>query len=533
MVILGALVFWFYRKNVFSKEVLKLEILGPEKVAMGDEIEYVVKYKNTGQSALEEAKLTFEFPEYSLLSEGDNLRVEKKLDDIYPGEEKTVSFKGSLVGKENDTKVAKARLTFKPRNLKASFESSTTFTSEIQSIPVNFEFDLSSKVEGGRDLSFSLNYFSNCDLPLSNLAIKIDYPSGFEFSESKPRGVDKNEWEIPLLNKTEGGRIEIKGKLNGEIFEQKIFKASLGIWKDNQFIVIKEAQKGVEIINPSIYISSQINGSPNYKASSGDLLYYEVFFRNVGDKPFENLFLTVQLEGNAFDLNTLRANSGNFRQGENTILWDDSDLSNLKFLDSSDEGKVEFWVKLKNDLPFAVDRDKNPSVKVKVTMGQLRQDFITKINSKISISQTGLFADGAISSSGPIPPKVGESTTYVIEWKVVNYYNDLRNVKVKAQLPQQVRLTGTMNPEDARLTFDQDSREIVWEVGDLWALNQSQELSFQIAFVPISSQRGQTAEIISDAKITAEDLWTESEIQTIAPAIDTDSINGQAQGIIQ
>lgn len=98
-VILGIVGFWYYQRNFFSKEVLKLEILGPEEVTMGDEIEYLVKYKNTGQITLEEAKLTFEYTENSIPSDGGSSRIEKKLEDIYPGKEETVSFKGRVLGK--------------------------------------------------------------------------------------------------------------------------------------------------------------------------------------------------------------------------------------------------------------------------------------------------------------------------------------------------------------------------------------------------------------------------------------------------
>jgi len=32
---------WYYQKNNYSKEILKIEILGPEYAQAGDEIEYL------------------------------------------------------------------------------------------------------------------------------------------------------------------------------------------------------------------------------------------------------------------------------------------------------------------------------------------------------------------------------------------------------------------------------------------------------------------------------------------------------------
>jgi len=43
--VLAAVGYGFWRKNIYSKEELKLEIFGPREAALGQEVEYVVKYK--------------------------------------------------------------------------------------------------------------------------------------------------------------------------------------------------------------------------------------------------------------------------------------------------------------------------------------------------------------------------------------------------------------------------------------------------------------------------------------------------------
>ena len=212
--ILGGLVFWYFQRNIFSKEVLKLEILGPEEVDVGQEINYTLKYKNNGEITLTGARLVFEYPENSLV-EGGKLRVERTLDDIYPGQEQTFNFSGRLLGREHEQKKAKAWLEFQPKNLKAKYEVSTTQTATLKFSPLTFELDLPSRLEEGKDFTFSLNYFSNIDYPLSQLRAKIEYPEGFEFVESKPAALESDEWQIPLLNKAQGGRISVSGRLKG------------------------------------------------------------------------------------------------------------------------------------------------------------------------------------------------------------------------------------------------------------------------------------------------------------------------------
>ena len=549
--------FWFWERNPYSKDILKLEILGPEQALIFEEVEYTVKYKNNGNIRLEEPRLIFEFPENTLsLIQSDEAGQKQvllkrqemgpeELGDIYPGEEKTFKFKGRLFGQEGEVKTVKVWLNYQPKNLKARYESATTFTTVIESVPLTLDFDLSSKVEAGRDFRFSLNYFSSLNYPLINLGIKIEYPSGFEFLGSTPDSLGKNEWEIPLLNKAEGGRIEIRGRLMGEAREQKIFQASLGAWQENKFIVLKEITRGVELAQPNLSIFQRINGSDQYIAKPGDLLHYEIFFRNISQEPFTDLFLVTRLDGRAFNFNSIKSDSGQFSEGDNSVVWDWRDVSKLKFLGQGEEGKVEFWINLK-DFNVTSPQERNFLLKNNVLISQIKEEFETKISSNLVISQKGYFKDEVFGNSGPIPPEVGEKTTYTITWQAKNYYNDIKNAKVKAVLPSNVELTGEIFPksEVSKFSFDQASREIVWVLGDnqilpsgTGVLGPAPNISFQVSLTPASDQKGKKATIIGEARISGDDQWADTFIQTISSAIDTnlpdDSTVSEEQGIVK
>jgi hypothetical protein len=515
--ILGGVGFWYYQKNIFSKEILKLEISGPSEAKLAEEVEYNVKYKNNGNVRLEDAKLYFEYPNHSITPE-NKLMIEKSLDDIYPGEERNISFKARLIGKEGEMEMVKATLRYRPKNLSAFYESETTFTTQIKDVPLTFEFDLPSKTESGKEIRLRLNYFSNVNYPLSDLGIKLNYPSDFEFLESTPQTLDKTEFDVGLLNLAEGGRIEVLGKMGGNVGEVKIFQADLGQWQNGEFVVLKTANKGVEIIKPLLYIIQEINGNPKYIANPGDLLHYEITFKNIGERILENMFLITKLEGD-FDFDTLKNDIGNFNKDENKIIFDYTMVPELKRLLPMTEGKIEFWIKLKDEF-----ENKNPEIKNTISLDGFEEVFSNKVNSKIEISQKGYFQDEIFGNSGPLPPRVGETTTYTIMWQVKNWNNDLKNVKVKATLPPEVKLTGKIFPEDqaSKFAFDPQSREIVWEIGDLAAgTNPGPNINFQIALTPTIDQRGKAATLIGQAQVSAEDLWTESTLERTSNPLDT------------
>ncbi len=514
--------FWYWQKNPYSKEVLKLEVLGPEQIGAFEEAEYTVKFKNNGNVRLEDPTLIFEFPRNSL-KEGPrrNEVASEEIGDIYPGQEKTFTFKARLFGKENETLKAEAWLSYRPKNIKARYESHSALTTSITSLPLSFDFDLSSKQEAGKEFSFYLNYFSNLDYPISNLGVKMEYPSGFEFLGADPSGTENNEWEIPLLNKAEGGRIEIQGKLTGEINSKKVFRVGFGVWNDDEFVLLKEMTRGVEITEPHLFVFQRINGQKEYVADPGELLHYEIFFRNIGESPFKDLFLVTRLKGRFFNLDSVKINSGQFGKEANSIIWDGEDVSELQFLDQGGEGKVDFWVRAGDEKTG----ENNPMLETTVLVGKVAQDFKTKINTKLRLSQEGYYSEGPFDNSGPIPPESGEETTYTVKWTAENYYNDVKNTKVRAILPYNAELTGEISPEneEENFTFDSASREAVWSIGDgsPFYAGESRSVSFQISLKPNSSQEGETAEIIGSAKLSGEDQWTDETVEDVDSRIDT------------
>ncbi|MEK7664964.1 MAG: hypothetical protein AAB361_02380 [Patescibacteria group bacterium] len=526
IIIGGFFGFWFYRERIFSKEVLKIDILSKDVAKTGDEIEYTVKYKNNGNFVLEQPRLVFEFPENSL-TEDDKTRIAKDLKDIYPGDEEFVKFKGRLLGKENDLKVAKASISYIPKNITARYEADTSFTTKIETTPITLDFDLPSKVEKGKEIKYLVNYFSNIDFPLENLSLKIEAVNGFEFEESTPPSLDKSEWKLQTLNKAEGGRISVKGRVTASTGGRLTFKSKIGIWLDGEFIVIKEAQKEVEVIEPLLFISQLVNGSSNYIASPGESLHFEVFFRNIGSTPFDNLFIITKIDGSALDLSTIKAPEGQVQSNSNLIVWDWKQVPALIRLNAQQEEKVEFYVKTKDKWTPSDSEKNNLLIKNNINISQIIQEFATKINSKLEILQKGYYQNSSIINSGPVPPASGQITTYTITWDIKNYFNDVKNAKVKAVLPQNASLTGKILPESesSKFSFDNNSREIIWSAGDVLAgagvSGVSPSISFQVSLTPSIYQRGISAPIIGEVNITGEDQFTGAVIEGNGSAVNT------------
>ena len=542
--VLAAVGYGFWRKNIYSKEELKLEIFGPREAALGQEVEYVVKYKNNGDFRLESPSLVFTAPDFSIKDDKiftkEVLDAEKLGGAIYPGEEKSYTFKFRVAGKAGEAKIAKASVSYQPKNLSARYESSTTFTTIMKEAPLDLEMDLSSTVEADKSFHLKINYFSNVDWLLTDLRVSVDYPAGYSFSQSSPKSFDKNEWVIPVLNKNQSGTIDIVGQLSGSLDEGKVFRARIGMWKDGQYMQLREIEKGARIVKPTVALRQTINGDANYTAKPGEWLHYEVYYKNVSDKELYNLVLVDSLEGDLFDLTTIKSETGSFRPGDNSLVFDWKQNSQLAYLPMANEGKVEFWIKLKDDM----SRLNRPELANKVMIGPAREDFATKISSKLELAQKAFYSDEIFGNTGPLPPQAGMATTYTVTWQAKNYYSNVKAAAVRAILPPEAQfVSGKIFPEiqTAGLTYNEATREIVWNIGDMVAgqglVSSPLNVSFQIAVSPMNSQIGGTAGIIGQAVIRGSDEWTEAMLESAAPVLDTASLSDpiltENSGIVQ
>ncbi len=535
---------WLLWRNVYSRDVLKIEILAPSEVEAGEEIKYIVRYKNNGNARLEDPRLVFEYPENSTISEeikeieneevifrGDN-KIELILEDIHPGEERSEEFKGYVFGRKDTVATAKAVMYFSPRNLNVEYDAETTHTMSITNVPITFDFRPPSNVDSGKEFSFDINFFSKIDYPLTNLIIKAEYPSGFNFKSSRPGpSFDDSEWKLGVLNKGEGGRIEVSGEFSGEPSETGMFKIILGFWKDGRFIPLKETVRGIEIATPLLYITHLVNERPHYIASVGDYLYYEIFFRNTGSEPLEDLFMTARFNEGTVDFERIQPESGTFQENTRTIIWDSKDTPQLEMLSSMQEEKVGFWVPVKKDV-----KKNNPEIQIEVSLNQIKKRISTKVNTRMAFSQQVFFNGGPFDNYGPQPPEIGSLTSYTVRWHITNENNKVDDLTVKTTLPLEVRLSGDTDPEDAKITFDSNSRELIWNAGSI-SPGSSKEAYFQVILDPSSDQEGELAEIISRTTASGKDAWTNEIVRSTSSSVKTDlpddSSISEEKGIIQ
>lgn len=532
LVIVGVL-FW---RGAFSRSDVKMEIIGPSEVIAGEEVEYIVKFKNNSNASLESIRLSVEFPSHTTMDDELArvfLKDEEEIGTLYPGEEKNFKFKIRMFGNKGDAREISALLMYQPKGLKARYPSKIQSIVVIKEGAVDLEFDAKTSIETGKELDLVLNYYSNADYSLEDVKIELVYPSNFEFTTAYPSPQGSNYWTIKDLNPGEGGRIRIKGFLNGDIGDKKEFGAKIGFVNHGEFVALNEASFSVGLEEPDLLITQKVNGSERYAVSLGEEIEYEINFRNVGNTPFRDLFAAVRLSGDLFDLSTLKVEKGDVDSSAKTVMWDSSEVSMLKLLAPGEQGTVKFKVKIEEEIPREF---LNPGLISKVIIGQTQKEFITRINSKLGLKQSLQINDDIFLSPGPVPLQVQRPSIVTVFWDIKNYFNDAENVEVTAILPDNVEFLGKISPDEQKGNITINGDQIKWEAGTVSAgtgiMSKREIVAFQVKITPFGMDKDKYMVVLENVSIKGKDIYTNNNIQSNVSDLESSSL-GEVAGKVK
>jgi len=531
VLIIVAAFFLVLGRSSFNREDIKIEILAPRVFEAGDEVVYAVVYKNNSRVLIKNLEMDFEYPKKSIsVNTGENLREKIQLENLYPGQEQRVEFKARVFGEKNEAKGAKAVLGYKPENMNTRFSSETTFTSIISIVP------------SGQELSFVLSISSQTNADFENLRLRIDYPPGFDYKGAVPEPSDLfNIWDIDFLTGNKEEDITINGVIAGLSGEIKNFKAVIGSYnrETREFIPYNEISSVLGISVSPLSVNLFVNGVRDFVAEAGNNLSFRIKFANNSDVGIEEGIIKAQIEGEVLDLLTLDIKNGNFSSLENSIIWKAGTFPALKYLAPHEEGEVVFSISLKKSLPINDFSDKNFIVKslVQISSSKIPSVFEgvkfggddsleIKVGSFVDLRAKAYYNAQDITNTGPIPPKVGETTTYTISWQILNGSNDIEDLRVKAALPTNVEWTGRVVPQDADVEYNPNTGIVTWNVGFLpfatGILRSVRQVSFQVSVTPSLSDVDALMELIKESSAEAIDSFTELNLESKSKEIFTD-----------
>ncbi|MBI1755112.1 hypothetical protein HYR65_02400, partial [Candidatus Azambacteria bacterium] len=501
--------FLYFSAEPFRTKDVQGGITGSERIGAGEEISFSVTYRNNTKASLRDAQILFTWPEGTLSSDAGVVleggrKMKADIGTVLPSQEKSATFRGRVFGSRDSVKSVESVFRYVPEGFSSPFEDKKTFSFTIVSTPFALNLNVPAQVVSEKDLDIALEYVNQSDAEFSYITLKATYPSGFHFVSAvpAPSGSENNVWELNAVKGRESGTIAIKGSFSGVQGESKSLFFEIGAPDaGEEFVQYASASSDVAIASSALFVFQTVNDSRDFSANPGAALQYKIRYKNTTNVQIPNVVIIAKIDETYIDVRTLNVQWGSFDGRTNSVIWNAVGVHDLSILDPKEEGQVSFSVNLKPAFLPKNFSDKNLTVAsvVKITSSippeglsglpiESEDKLEVKINTQFSFNEKAYWRDGLLQNTGPLPPKVGERTTFAVSWQLSNTVNDVGDVEVSAVIPPNVEWTGAVYPEGAPITYDATSGVVTWKPGTVFAgtglLTPAARVDFQVAFVP-------------------------------------------------
>lgn len=519
----AALLFW--DGNKISGENINFSVNAPVTIGGSETMRFQIGITNQNAVGVESAVLIMKYPDGSRTVEGEIKNVfEERIEvgSIAPGEVKNIPLQVGIFGKENDEKQLEATLEYRVQGTDSLFyKTIEPHRFRITSSPVTLQVTSLGRVAAGQEVEIVLAAKSNSSRPLKDVLLSASYPNGFSYRDSSPKPIyNQNTWKIDELLPEQTTEIRIKGVITGLTEQRFVVNFNAGVAEaDNQFIVsslLAEAQSEFFIERPFIDVAISVNGlaGESMVLDRSQPTLIDVVVKNTLRESVYDMVVEVVPGGNALNSNSISSENGFYDSNKKVIRWEVSNNPDFAQVNSNEERRLQFDVQPPESGQIAAGFDMTVNVYAKrIAEVSAQEQLIGTVTAEAKYSSEAFMTGQINFLAGPVPPQVGETTSYFVTLVAEASTNDLANVTVNTSLPTYVSWQGEYSGPGT-LEYNPISKQLEWKAGDIRA-GTKKELVFSIDFLPSLSQAGITPILVNRQTLRAVDKFTNTPVTTI------------------
>lgn len=489
-----------------------LAIKSVDAMASGDQLVLEVSYENKESAAIKEGTITIHYPQGFYFQKAEPQASSSdntwKISDVASGAAGKIKITGQLVGELNEEKEFTGILVYKPANFNSEFQDTASKKIKINDTIVSLTTELPELAFSGQEIEYKIKFKNTSSLPLPNVKVQVNYPAGFSADSAEPStDINDNIWQFEELKSQEEKNIKVKGIIEGKSQENKEFKFQMGLQEPNgAFNVQVEKTNLLLMVNPKLSLS--IAGPQFIKAQ--DSLEYKISAENNSDTNIDELELKINFTGGFLEKNEVF-------------------LEKITDLKTGEKKEFSYKTEIKSNLDPSLSALKAVvSVSAAKVEGQKfaftdQAEAESKIKGELKFEAEARYYDDDLTKlgTGPVPPQVGETTSYVIWWNIEASGGALSNIETTTTFPAYVDGVET---GDSALVYDNSTKQIKWTINRL-ALNEDARVAFTVFVTPTKEQVNKLLVLAQEAVINATDDNTKENVSQNIERLTSDLPN--------
>ncbi|OIO47844.1 MAG: hypothetical protein AUJ28_00345 [Parcubacteria group bacterium CG1_02_37_51] len=523
---LGMTIYFGLNEVQQGGQSLSLEIISTAEVVSGQEIVYQIAYENKDEVVLSKINLTLTYPQgfyfksasFEPTNEGQSYW---QLPDLAIGSKGYLEVHGILIGERDEIKELKTVIAYEPINFSSLFSQEATLTQTISDVAIDFWIGKPLEAMSEQNVLFRLHVLNHQKSDWQPIRVDFIKPDHYSILDLDPLNSDaatsdnKLSWNISKMSPEEEMIIIISGELAPEIDLSAInFQSSLWQLNSSGEQLLDSENFSIKIVEPKILVSLQYQDTGDAMVSWGDMIDYELIVKNEGEYIPEELNIILVINTSFINWQSWEDSAGLYRDN-NKVVWTAEHPKlgeKLKNLKPGEEIRIKIGAQIQDapiDFETLSEQELAISAVAKTETIIGFEKFITTseiLNSSIgqglSLLMQAFYYDiaGNPIGSGPIPPAVDQTTSYIVKWTIKNGLEELSNIKISSTLPPLVEWQGSgstfkplIDPTTRNFTINIASLASTAEIGG----------EFELAITPGNGQLNQFVTLLNPISLTA------------------------------
>ena len=503
---------------------LAISVQAPGQSSPGQPTQFTVSLANQDASgALRDVTITVKADGGTIFPDAPQFAtVQRSLASIGARGNDQETFSAVFWGKAGDQRSLDVAVRYKFGSTDTIYEKDSRVTTAIGSDPISLNLQTPDQVLPGQNFLFSLQYANTSAQAIANAQISFDVPQGMRMLQSDPvlANATSSSPAFPIANfaQNQKGVISAKSIVDDNQGQGKKIVAHVTIQIRGQSFEIGQTSANLLVVASPLQIRMSVQGKPDYHATIGEGLSYEVAVTNNYSYALKDVVVNADVSDPWFVPQSIQVRDGSYSSRTKTVTWNGGSDANLLALDP---GKTEvvsfsvtlksaFWQNLTNNV-IGVKATVSASNKPEGVGTQIAStdQIQTKVNGTLALQAPVYFRDpkGTFVNVGTIPPRANQLNQYTVYINVATKGNDFRDLQVSTVLPGNVTFEGKVKGDTAGFVYNPRTNEIDWDISQMNAYS-SKQIAFQINFIPSVAQVGRAALILDKVTFTGTDSFT-------------------------
>ncbi|HLC49791.1 MAG TPA: hypothetical protein VJI96_05405 [Candidatus Andersenbacteria bacterium] len=562
-----SLTIWYRGTQQVKQSQLALTIGSPERFTAGGIVTYTVDVTNNSNVDWGTVDVTFTTPEgffyesSTPAGQASEQNITASLGELLSKKSVSFTVTGRLIGEEGATALARAEVAISPKNFpKEKIVQSQTAKTLLAAIPLEVSVEAGKSAAVGERIAAIIHIRNLSSAPIEGAVLKLTPAPGMQLAIedtgfSADFSVIDSFWRLPVIQPLDEVVRYSVLYVSGNSGDQRQLDIAVLQEQKKKTFTLREISHVISLISSQLTVAQTFNKNESGKltVSAGDRVDGVIAYKNTGGGGLTDAIVKVKFEGTGLDASTIKLNSGAYDPISNTITWTASSVPALARILPGTGGQIAYSF---NMLPYdkfpLAPNGKNQQLIATATLdspdlpkptGEIRQvisdRFFLPVTTSFLLGSDAFYDDGrlGITSTGPLPPKVGEQTTYTLRIRMGSSLNDIEQAKVVIVLPDGVSYTDTMYKTAGDIDFNSRTNTFVWTMPLLEGLVGRavplQELHMQIAITPGANVRGQIVQFVKSIDVVGIDSFTDQQVKGSITSLPTtrtaDNNNGDVE----